>query len=184
MTTILAITGRSKACLHEAAHAVTAVIMGLDVEDVVVVDPSDGETNISTQVEGCEAELAAVAIAGKTIERSLGRERALLWTSDWAAATLWARELLGAECDPRAVESMLEQATDLARSVLSHARPTVVSLAKQLRKNGSVPGADCRSLLSLTPAVELAALQADVEQYRKACAALAGATDAAVEARG
>lgn len=184
MITILAVTGRSKACLHEAAHAVTAVIMGLDVEDVVVVDPSDGETNLAPGGEGCEAELAAVAIAGRTIERSLGRERALLWTSDWVAATLWASKLLGSEHDPRAVESMLEQATELTRSVLSHARPTVVSLAKQLKKNGSVPGVDCRSLLSETPADELAALRDDVGQYRKACAALAGATDAAVEAHG
>lgn len=131
MITILAITGRSKACLHEAAHAVTAVVMGLDVEDVVITDPVMGETNIS-QCEGCEAELLAVAIAGKQIERVLGRERELLWTSDWAAATLWAHKLLGVEHDSRAVETVLEQASELTRSVLSHARPTVLSLANWL----------------------------------------------------
>lgn len=159
----------------------TAVVMGLDVEDVNVTDPSDGETNIS-QREGCEAELAAVAIAGKTIERVLGRERALLWTSDWAAATLWASRLLDAESDSRAVEGMLEQATELTRSVLQHARPTVLSLARQLKKTGFASGADCRSFLSLTPASELAALRDDVERYRKACAALAESLDAAVDA--
>ena len=157
--------------------------MGLDVEDVTVTDPSDGETNIG-QREGCEAELAAVAIAGRTIESMLGRKRALLWTSDWAAATLWSSRLLGARQDSRAVEAVLEQATKLTRSVLSHAKPTVISLARQLRKTGFASGADCRSLLSLTPASELAALRDDVERYRKACAALAGSPDAAVDTRG
>lgn len=183
MITILAITGRSKACLHEAAHAVTAVVMGLDVEDVTVTGPSDGETNIS-QREGCEAELTTVAIAGKTIECVLGRKRALLWTSDWAAATLWAHKLLDAESDSRAVEVMLEQATALTRSVLSHARPTVLGLARQLKKTGFASANDCRSLLSLTPASELAALRDDVERYRKACATLAAAPDPAGAARG
>ena len=183
MITILAITGRSKALLHEAAHAVTAVVMGLDVEDVTVTDPSDGETNIS-QREGCEAELVAVAIAGKTIECVLGRKRALLWTSDWAAATLWASRLLGSRQDARAVSEMLEQAAELTRSVLGHARPIVLGLARLLKRTGSATGDDCRALLSLTPASELAALRDDVERYRKACATLAVAPDPAGAARG
>lgn len=183
MITILAITGRSKACLHEAAHAVTAVVMGLDVEWVVVTDPSDGETNIR-QGDGHEAELVAVAIAGRTIESMLGRKRALLWTSDWAAATLWASRLLGARQDSRAVEAVLEQATKLTRSVLSRARPTVFSLARQLRKTGFASGADCRSLLSMTPSGELSVLRADVAEYGKACATLAEAPDPALAARG
>ena len=183
VTIILAITGRSKACLHEAAHAVTAVVMGLDVEGVVVTDPSDGETDIR-QGDGHEAELVAVAIAGRTIERLLGRERALLWTSDWDAATLWASRLLGETQDRRAVDGVLEKASLLSRSVLSHAKPTVLSLARQLKKTGSAVGDDCRALLSMTPADELSALRADEAEYRKACAGLAVAPDPAGAARG
>lgn len=175
MITILAITGYSKACLHEAAHAIVAVVMGLDVNYACVADSSDGETDIDQTGERYAADLTVVAIAGKVIEDALGRRRELRWTSDWGAATRWAAEAVGKQQDAREVSVVLRSAYSLAVSVLEHAKPAVRSLAKQLRKTGRAAGADCKACLTLAPAGDLAMLQREAASYRAACAELAAA---------
>ena len=184
MIIILAITGRSKVCLHEAAHAVTAVVMGLDVNYARVIDSHDGETDIRQSASRYAVDLTVVAIAGKVIEDMLGRRRELRWTSDWDAATQWAATAIGGQRDPRAAREALRSASRLADSVLRHAKPAVRSLAKQIRKTGRVTGEDCEACVPLIPAGDLAILRADVEEYRKACASLAGLPEAAADARG
>lgn len=181
---ILAITGRSKVCLHEAAHAMVAVVMGLDVNYASVTDSHDGETDIRQSASRYAADLTVVAIAGTVIEDMLGRRRELRWTSDWDAATQWAAEAIGGQRDPRAASEALKFADRLADSVLRNAKPAVRSLAKQIRKTGRVTGEDCEACLPLIPAGDLAILRADVEEYRRACASLAGLPEAAAGSRG
>ena len=131
MIIILAITGRSKACLHEAAHAMVAVVMGLDVDYARVIDSSYGETAIEQSDSRYAADLAVVAIAGKVIEDMLGRGRELRWTSDGGAAMQWAAEATGEQRASQATREALRSASRLADDVLRRAKPAVCSLAKQ-----------------------------------------------------
>lgn len=181
---ILAITGRSKVCLHEAAHAMVAVVMGLDVNYARVIDSHDGGTDIRQSASRYAAELTVVAIAGKVIEDMLGRGRELRWTSDWDAATQLAAEAIGGQRASQATREALKFASTLADNVLRRAKPAVCSLAKQIRKTGRVTGEDCEACVPLIPAGDLAILRADVEEYRRACASLAGLPEAAADARG
>lgn len=170
---MLAITGRSKACLHEAAHAMVAVMMGLDVNYARVINSNEGETAIEQSDSRYAAELMVVAIAGKAIEDMMGRTRELRWTSDAGVAMQWAAKATGEQRDPQETREALRSASRLADNVLRRAKPAVITLAKQLRKTGRVTGEDCEACAPLIPAGDLAALRADVEEYRKACASLA-----------
>lgn len=175
MIIILAITGYSKACLHEAAHAIVAVAMGLDVNYACVADSSDGETDIDQTASRYAADLTVVAIVGKVIEDALGRGRELRWTSDWGAATRWAAEAVGKQQDAREARVVLRSAHSLAVNAVEYAKPAVRSLAKQLRKTGHATGEDCKACLTLIPSGDLAMLQREAASYRAACAELAAA---------
>lgn len=182
MIIILSITGRSKACLHEAAHAMVAVVMGLDVNYARVIDSNEGETAIEQSDSRYAAELTVVAIAGKVIEDMMGRTRELRWTSDGGVAMQWAAKAIGEQRDPQVTRKALSSASLLADNVLRRAKPAVLTLAKQLSKTGRVTGEDCDACVPLIPAGDLAALRADVEEYRKACASLSALPEAAADA--
>lgn len=159
-------------------------MMGLDVNYASVTDSNDGETAIKQSASRYAAELTVVAIAGKVIEDMMGRVRELRWTSDAGVAMQWADKAIGGQRDPQATREALRSASWLADNVLRRAKPAVLTLAKQLRKTGRVTGEDCEACVPLIPAGDLAALRADVEEYRRACASLAGLHEAAAVARG
>lgn len=178
------ITERSKACQHEAAHAMVAVVMGLDVNYARVIGSNEGETAIEQSDSRYAADLMVVAIAGKVIEDMMGRTRELHWTFDGGVAMQWAAKALGDQRDLQVTREALRSAYLLADNVLRRAKPAVLTLAKQLRKTGRVTGKDCEACVPLIPAGDLAALRADVEEYRRACASLSGLHDSAADARG
>mgnify|MGYP006920940281 CR=1 FL=1 len=169
---MLAVTKKSKACLHEAAHAVTAVILGLRVDSVEVASAIDGTTDIRKTGETGDWELLVACLAGKQMEAILGRSRSLYWSSDWNAATQLASRLTGSGATERDTVRLLSTACELASSILSCAKPSVRAVATQLKNTGSATGDDCKRALSLLSASEDHAMRLKIDALRSKAGAL------------